>query len=106
MVVTLYFRPYQPLDTNYTIFAQVVDEDTTRWASDDQFRETSQWQEGEITAVQLNLPINDATPAAVYPLIVGLYVQTAQGQFERLQIMTAEGRLTDDFLLLTRVRVD
>jgi hypothetical protein len=106
MVVTLYFRPYQPLDTNYTIFAQVVDEDTTRWASDDQFRETSPWQEGEITAVQLNLPINDATPAAVYPLIVGLYVQTAQGQFERLQIMTAEGRLTDDFLLLTRVRVD
>jgi hypothetical protein len=104
--VTLYFRPLQTLDTDYTIFAQVVDDDTTRWGSDDQFRETSQWQEGEITAVQLNLPLNETTPAAVYPIIVGLYVQTAAGEFVRLQIMTAEGRLTDDFLLLTRVRVD
>jgi 4-amino-4-deoxy-L-arabinose transferase-like glycosyltransferase len=104
--VTLYFRPLQSLDIDYTVFAQVVDDDTTRWASDDQFQETTQWPEGEVTAVQLTLPLNDTTPPAVYPLIVGLYAQTAAGDFERLQIMTAEGRLTDDFLLLTRVRVD
>jgi hypothetical protein len=104
--VTLYFRPLQPLDIDYTVFAQVVDDDTTRWASDDRPQETTQWPEGEVTAVQLTLPLNDTTPPAVYPLIVGLYAQTAAGDFERLQIMTAEGRLTDDFLPLTRVRVD
>jgi hypothetical protein len=104
--VTLYFRPLQPFDQDYTIFAQVVDDDTTRWASDDQFQPTSQWREGEITAVKLNLSLDETTPAAVYPIIIGFYVQTAEGDFDRLQLMTAEGRLTDDFLRLTQVRVD
>ncbi|MFZ0547416.1 MAG: glycosyltransferase family 39 protein [Candidatus Promineifilaceae bacterium] len=104
--VTLYFRALKALDTDYTVFAQIVGEDTTRWGSDDQFQETSQWLQGEITAVKLTLTLNETTPAAVYPLIVGLYVQTADGSLNRLQIMTAEGRLTDDFLVLTRVRVD
>lgn len=106
MEVTLYFRPLRPLDIDYTVFAQVVDDDTTRWASDDRSQETSGWPEGQVTAVQLTLPLNETTPPAVYPLIVGLYSQTAAGELERLQIMTAEGRLTDDFLLLTSVRVD
>lgn len=103
---TLYFRPLKPFPADYTIFAQVVDEDTTRWAFDDQSQPTSQWSVGEITAVNLSLPLNESTPAGVYPIIVGLYIQTADGTFDRLQIMTAEGRLTDDFLRLTRVRVD
>ncbi len=104
--LTLYFRPLKPFDTDYTIFAQIVDDDTTRWASSDQLQPTSQWEAGEIRAVQLTLALNETTPTAVYPIIVGLYIQTAEGDFDRLQIMTAEGRLIDDFLLLTRVRVD
>ena len=104
--LTLYFRPLQPFDQDYTVFAQVVDEDTTRWASADQPQPTTQWREGGITAVQLDLHLSETTPAAVYPIIVGLYIQTAEGDFDRLQLMTAEGRLTDDFLMLTRVRVD
>jgi hypothetical protein len=104
--VTLYLRSLKPFEADYTVFGQVVDADTTRWASDDQGQTTSEWVEGEVTAVTLNLDLDGETPADVYPVIVGLYIQTAGGGFDRLQIMTAEGRLTDDFLRLTQVRVD
>jgi hypothetical protein len=104
--VTLYFRPLRPLAQNYTVFAQVIDQDTTRWASDDQLQPTGEWPVGEVRSVHLSLTLDETTPADVYPIIVGLYIQTAEGSFDRLQTMTAEGRLTDDFLLLTSVRVD
>lgn len=106
--LTLYWQAQQPLDADYTIFAQVVDEDTTRWAAHDFAppEGTSSWQPGDVVALPLSLPLNPDTPAGAYPVIVGAYVQTPDGAFDRLQIRTADGRLTDDFLRLTLVRVD
>jgi hypothetical protein len=46
------------------------------------------------------------TPPDLYPLIIGLYPQSADGKFDRLQMVTEDGRLTDDFLNLTPIRVD
>ncbi|MCC6606373.1 MAG: glycosyltransferase family 39 protein [Anaerolineae bacterium] len=102
--LTLYWRAKRPLTTNYTLFAQVVDEDTTRWASQDVGQPTSSWAAGELQTVQMSLPLSPDTPGQVYPIILGLYT-VEDGQFNRLQIIAEDGRPTDDFLQLTLLRV-
>ncbi|WP_420631695.1 glycosyltransferase family 39 protein [Candidatus Leptofilum sp.] len=103
--LTLYWRAKRPLTTDYTIFAQVVDDDTTRWASQDLGQPTSSWAEGELQTVQMSLPLSPDTPSKVYPVIIGLYT-VDDGQFNRLQIIAEDGRPTDDFLRLTLLRVN
>jgi len=106
--VVSYWRPTEPLPTDFTFFAQVVGADTTRYAAIDAAppTPTSGWTPGEVYEVRLPLALDPATPGDAYPLIVGLYTRTAEGGFDRLQQVTADGRLTEDYLTLTLVRVD
>lgn len=104
--LSLYWRPYGEVDVDYTLFAQIVDQDTTRWASQDLTLPTSEWSPGDVQEVSLSLELGSEAPAGVYPLIVGLYTRREDGEFIRLQTVTPEGRLTDDYLSLTHVRID
>jgi hypothetical protein len=104
--LTTYWRIHEPVAADYTFFAQVVDEETTRWASQDLAIPTTQWPVGEVVPVPMQLTLREDTPADVYPIILGLYILTDDGQFDRLQRVTADGRPTDDFLELTLLRVD
>ncbi len=104
--LTLYWRLNRPLLEDYTFFAQVVDEDTTRWASQDLPVPTSAWETGQVIPVPLTLTLSEETPPGVYPVIVGLYTRAEDGGFARLQRITDDGRPTDDFLQLTLLRVD
>ncbi len=108
--VTLYMRGKRPLSTDYSFFAQIVNlEDTTRYAGQDlapPLLRTSEWTPGDVQRVTLSLTLADNAPTGVYPLIVGLYTQT-DGQFRRLQLVTPNGRITqEDFLLLTPIRIE
>jgi hypothetical protein len=102
----LYWKPVQELDKDYTVFAQVVDEATNRWGSQDLPQQTASWPVGEVQAVALHLTLDVDTPPGVYPLITGAYTRSEDGSFNRLQMVTPEGRLTDDFLILGSIRVD
>ncbi len=104
----LYWQAQNALDNDYTIFAQVLGPDTTRWASYDlnPSEGTSNWLPGEIKPLSLSLTIDENAPPGLYPLVVGLYTQDDQGNFNRLQILTEDGRLTDDFLELTNIRIE
>jgi hypothetical protein len=106
--LTTYWRANQPLAEDYTFFAQIVDEDTTRWAGQDiaPARPTSSWVEGEVEILEMTLSLSADTRPELYPLIIGLYTRTADGGFDRLQLVTDDGRRTDDFLVLTQIRVD
>jgi hypothetical protein len=106
--LVLHWEAIGPLDTDYAFFAQIVGEDTTRWANDDPQPQlgTSSWATDEVHALDFTLTLADDTPPGLYPVIIGAYIQTEDGRFERLQIKAEDGRLTDDFLELTRVRVD
>jgi hypothetical protein len=106
--LTAYWRADGPLPDDYTFFAQIVGPDTTRYAAADVAPPvpTSQWVKGEPYSWPMTLTVDPAAPSGTYPLIVGLYVQTANGGFERLQQVTEDGRLTDDFAILTQIRVD
>ena len=104
----MYWEALRPLTNDYTFFAQIVDEDTTRWASHDYTPSegTSSWLLDTANSIEMTLQLNPETLPGLFPLIIGAYTQTEAGDFDRLQIKTADGRLTDDFLQLTPVRVD
>jgi hypothetical protein len=106
--LTLYWQAQRPLTANYTFFAQIVDlESTTRWGTaPDLPQPTAGWQAGDVHSLVMPLTVAADTPPDLYPLIVGLYTLTAEGSFDRLQRVTEDGRLTDDFLILTPIRVD
>jgi len=108
IILTLYWQVHQPLDIDYSFFAQVVDEDTTRWASHDFAppEGTSTWSVDEVQTMPLTLVLGENSDSGLYPIIVGIYTQTPEGNFDRLQIQIEDGRLTNDFQELTRVRVD
>jgi hypothetical protein len=103
-----YWQTGERLPADYTFFAQIVDEDTTRWASLDAAppEPTTTWEPGRVYRLGLPLSLNPDTPPDVYPLILGLYTRADDGGFDRLQILAEDGRLTDDFLNLTQIRVD
>ncbi|UCG23139.1 MAG: glycosyltransferase family 39 protein [Chloroflexota bacterium] len=104
--LSLYWRSLSEVDVDYTMFVQIVDEDTTRWASQDLTLPTSEWSKGEIQEVSLAMDVSSEAPAGVFPLIVGLYTRSEDGEIVRLQTITAEGRLTEDFFSLTDVRIE
>jgi hypothetical protein len=104
--LTLYWQLNEAVESDYTFFAQVVDQETTRWASMDLPVPTSQWPVGQPQPVPFTLTLSEDTPPDVYPIIIGLYTVTEAGEFDRLQRITADGRPTDDFLKLTLLRVD
>ena len=106
--LTLFWQAGQPLQDDYTIFAQIVGEDTTRWASNDLAppEGTASWTPGEEQSLSLTLTLDENTVPGLYPIIVGAYTRTAEGDFDRLQKLTEDGRLTADFLELTKVRID
>ncbi len=111
VALTLVYRALREMEHDYTLFAQVLDEDTTRWAAADVQTDalgmvTSEWPVGRVIAVEMSLPLDPATPPAVYPLIVGVYRVTADGAWLRLQIVD-NGRITmADHHRLTQIRVE
>lgn len=105
ITLTLYWRPLVPATADYTFFAQIVGADTTRWAAQDLGQPTTQWGVGQTVPLTFTLPLNPETPAGIYPIRLGVYL-FADGAFNNLQTVTPDGRLTDDFYLLTQVRVD
>ena len=104
--LTTYWQLAAPVDADYTLFAQVVDDDTTRWAGVDVAQPTSLWPTEAVIPVTVPLTIDATTPSDVYPVIIGLYTLGDDGSFQRLQRITPDGRPTDDFLELTLLRVD
>ncbi|MFN2187654.1 MAG: hypothetical protein ACK2T3_02705 [Candidatus Promineifilaceae bacterium] len=102
----LYYRLKKNVSEDFSFFAQLVSEDTTRWASQDLIQTTSTWEPGDLQQLHFSLQLEEDTPSGILPIIVGIYTRTEDGGFDRLQRLSEEGHLTDDFLKLTDVRVD
>ena len=109
MELLLYVKAKRPLSTNYTFFAQLVGDENKRWGSNDLAPPdgTASWAVGDVQELRMPIAIAADTPADVYPIHLGVYTQTADGGFQRLQLVSGDGRITqDDFLLLTKIRVE
>ena len=109
LAVTLYWKALDDLDEDYTFFAQVLGAENHRWASADVAGPggTSSWMTGEVQEVVMPLSLDPETPQGVLPLIVGAYVRSDEGGFDRLQVVTPDGRITQENLIqLTQIRVE
>jgi len=105
--VTLYWEAREAIEENYTVSVQVLGPETQRYAALDRWTEpaTSAWLVGETIKDTYTVTVSEDTPPGEYPVQVVVYSLAEDGQIEKLQLINTEGRLIDDFVLLTVVRV-
>ena len=105
--LTLYWQALAEMEENYSVFAHVLGEENRIWAQKDNWPQggdapTSTWEPGQTIVDDYELVINPDTPPDVYEVEIGLYL-AATG--DRLRIIGEGGRLLDDRVLLSKVRV-
>jgi hypothetical protein len=105
--LTLYWKALAKMKENYTVFTHVLGEENRIWAQKDSWPKggdapTSTWEPGQMIVDEYELVIYPDTPLGVYDVEIGLYL-AATG--ERLRIVGQGGRLLDDRVLLSKIRV-
>lgn len=105
--LTLYWRARAAMPIDYTVFTHVLQPPETKWAQEDKLLAppTSTWIAGQVVSDTYALTIDPHTPAGVYEVEVGVYYMPAPSTFERLRVVTDDGRITENFILLSKVRV-
>lgn len=104
--VTLYWEAQTTMQTDYTVFVQIIDLNTqTRYAGSDAMpanwtRPTSTWAMGEQILDTHTLTISPDAPPGTYALIMGMY-HNADGTISRLRIRGEDV----DYVHLTNIRV-
>ena len=104
--LTLYWRARSKMPIDYTVFTHVLQPPETIWAQHDKRLApiTSTWAPGQVVSDTYELTIKPDTPPGVYEVEIGVY-DAASPTFERLRVLTADGRITENYILLNRVRV-
>jgi len=105
--LTLYWQALAKMEEDYTVFTHVLGEQNRIWAQEDSWpmngnAPTSTWKPGQTISDEYELTIYPDTPPDVYDVEIGLYL-AATG--DRLRIVGQGGRLLDDRVLLSKVRV-
>ena len=103
--LTLYWRAHSKMSIDYTVFTHVLEEPQTIWGQQDKplMPPTSSWTIGQVISSTYDLHIKPDAPPGVYEVEVGLY--DPLNNFERLRLITADGRISDNFVWLSKVRV-
>lgn len=104
--LTLYWRARLAPLAGYTVFTHVLQPPETLWAQHDKplTPPSSTWPVGQVISDTYALTIKPDTPAGVYEVEIGVY-NAASPTFERLRVITSDGRITENRILLNRVRV-
>lgn len=103
----LYWQGLRPMDVNYTVFTHVRGQGERLWAQSDAWPQagaapTGGWRTGQTVEDEHHLPLQADTPPGVYDVEVGVYNGDTG---KRLQVVTEDGRWTEDFVYLCRIRV-
>jgi 4-amino-4-deoxy-L-arabinose transferase-like glycosyltransferase len=103
--LTLYWRGKSKMSADYTVFTHILQPPETIWAQQDKPVQppSSGWPIGQVVSDTYELKIKPDAPLGVYDIEVGVY--DSQKNFERLRVVTEDGRITDNFVLLGKVRV-
>ncbi len=104
VTVTLYWESLRPVETDYTVFTQLLGPD---WQLHGQVDRqpvygqwpTSRWQPGQRFIDKFVVRISETAPASEYLILVGLYDLTT-GQ--RLPVVAGGEQLPDDVIILDR----
>jgi 4-amino-4-deoxy-L-arabinose transferase-like glycosyltransferase len=103
--LTLYWQAKSQMPADYTVFTHVLQPPETLWAQQDKQLQppSSSWTIGQVVSDTYELKIKPDTPPGVYDIEVGVY--DPQKNFERLRVVTDDGRITENYVLLGKVRV-
>jgi hypothetical protein len=110
VTLKLYWRGLRPMTRNYTVSVQVLG-NQIRIAQKDSWPldgalPTTAWRPDEIIEDTYVLSIARNAPSGVYDIQIVVYWIDETGAINRLQLVTPDGRLVDDFILLTQIRVN
>ncbi len=105
--LTLYWRALTEVKEDYVVFVHLLRRKDQIWARVDSQPldgavPTSTWQLGQIFEDSYDLITKPDTPPGAYEIEVGLYLPQAG---KRLSILSPDGRLLGDRILLSKVRV-
>jgi 4-amino-4-deoxy-L-arabinose transferase-like glycosyltransferase len=103
--LTLYWQAKSKMPADYTVFTHVLQPPETIWAQQDKQLQppSSSWSIGQVVSDTYELKLKPDTPPGVYEVEVGVYDPAKN--FERLRIVTDDGRITENYVLLGKVRV-
>ena len=104
--LTLFWRALQAPTRDYTIFAHVLGPQQNKAAAVDMqpTPPTSSWKQGQVVSSTYPLEIKAVSPD-VYDIMLGVYYFTDASSFNRLKILTRDGRQQQDYVLLGKLRV-
>ncbi len=105
--LTLYWRTLTEMEEDYVVFAHLLRKEDQIWARADGEPldgavPTSAWRLGQTFEDRYGLTIGPDAPAGAYEIEVGLYLPQAG---KRLAILSPDGRLLGDRILLSKVRI-
>ena len=105
--LTLYWQALAEMKEDYVVFVHLLRQKDQIWARVDSqpldgAAPTSTWQLGQIFEDSYDLITKPDTPPGAYEIEVGLYLPQAG---KRLGILSPDGRLLGDRVLLSKVRV-
>ncbi len=103
--LTLYWQARSKMSADYTAFTHILQPPETIWAQQDKplYPPTSSWPIDVLLNATYELEIKPDTPPGVYDVEVGVY--DPQKNLERLRVVTEDGRITENYVLLGKVRV-
>ncbi len=104
--LALYWRARSTMAIDYTVFTHVLQRPEMLWAQHDKplAPPASTWTVGQVVSDTYDLTIKPDAPAGVYEVEVGVY-DAGSPTFERLRVITDDGRITENYILLSKVRV-
>jgi hypothetical protein len=106
ITVTVVWQAQQPMATDYTAFAHLVDGDGQGWAGDDHqphdgLYPTSAWGPGEMVRDTFTLSVPDGAPPGLYDIHVGWYdsitgerLPSDSGSTFRVAVLPVDGAAT------------
>ncbi len=104
LVLTLVWKAYTPLVTDYTVFTHLIGPDGRMWGQWDNppvrgTYPTSQWSAGERVFDQYAIPVDAQAPKGDYHMLVGLY-EPSSGR--RLVVLDESGQVVGDAVPLNQ----
>jgi len=106
--LTLYWQALNGMETNYTVFTHLIDEDTHIWGQKDNWPvnntyPTTKWVKGEIVVDRYDIIVDRDTPLGEYTLEIGMYDLAMD---ERVPILDAQGPVKYDAIILGYVWIE
>lgn len=106
--LTLYWQALNEMETNYTVFTHLLDEDSRIWGQKDNWPvnntyPTTEWVPGEIVIDRYDIMVDKDAPPGEYTLEIGMYDGATD---ERVPVLDDQGQAQDSAIILGYVGVE